>query len=133
VAILIGCAILTYQRNLVWGDEITLLSDTIQKSPHKARPYNNRGFEYLKQGHFAQAITDFNKAIELNPKYADAYNNRGIYYARQGDMPRAIADFTQVIRLNPKEVKAYHNLSIVYDKLKQANPSLINALKNTSQ
>ena len=44
LTMIIACnSVLTYQRNKVWKDEFTLWDDTVRKSPHKARPYNNRG------------------------------------------------------------------------------------------
>ena len=75
-------AILTYKRNFVWKDELSLWNDTLHKSPKKTRPYNIRGIAYVRQGNLLQAISDYNKAIGINPKYAEAYRNRGaVYYA----------------------------------------------------
>jgi tetratricopeptide (TPR) repeat protein len=71
-------SVLTYQRNKVWKDPLTLWDDTVHKSPHKARGYGNRGMAYYKQGDFTHALSDFNKAIELNPNYTESYNNRGM-------------------------------------------------------
>jgi tetratricopeptide (TPR) repeat protein len=108
--ILIGLSILTYQRNKVWKNEFTLWNDTVQKSPHKARAYNNRGLEYFNQGKTLQAISDFNTAIEINPDYAAAYNNRGVLYAIKGDRPQAMSDFKKAIEINPGYTDAYNNL-----------------------
>jgi len=52
VLILIYFSMLTYQRNRVWSDEMVLWNDIIQKSPHKARPYLNRGNYYFRQDNF---------------------------------------------------------------------------------
>ena len=41
--IIVCNSVLTYQRNKVWKDEFTLWNDAVRKSPHKARPYTNRG------------------------------------------------------------------------------------------
>lgn len=117
-AILIGFSVLTFQRNTVWKDEFTLWDDTVKKSPHKARPYNNRGLEYYRQGKFIQAISDFNKAIEINPNYAAAYNDRGVLYALKGDLAQAISDFKKAIEINPSYTDAYKNLNLSYYQLK---------------
>ena len=113
LTMIISCnSVLTYQRNKVWKDEFTLWDDVIRKSPHKARPYNNRGFAYDEQGNFTQAISDYNKAIELDPEYAEAYTNRGVVYAKQGNFTQAMSDFTKAIELNPKLAEAYNNRGI---------------------
>jgi hypothetical protein len=38
--------IVSYKRNLVWEDGITLWEDTVEKAPKKARVYNNLGFAW---------------------------------------------------------------------------------------
>jgi hypothetical protein len=40
----------TYQRNQVWQSEITLWEDVTKKSPRKARPYDELGLAYARQG-----------------------------------------------------------------------------------
>ncbi len=109
-------SILTFQRNKVWKDEITLWDDTVRKSPHKARPYNYRGLAYYNRGGFAQVMFDYNKAIELNPNYTDAYNNRGIFYIHQGNFVRAISNFAQAIEIDPNYAQAYCNRGVSYTK-----------------
>jgi tetratricopeptide (TPR) repeat protein len=120
LTMIVGCnSVLTYQRNKVWKDEFTLWDDTVKKSPYKARPYNNRGFAYDKQGNFTQAISDYNKAIGLNPEYAEAYTNRGVAYAKQNNFTQAMPDFIKAIELNPKLAAVYNNRAVVYYKLKK--------------
>jgi len=109
-AVLIGFSVLTYQRNKIWKDEFSLWDDTIKKSPHKARAYNNRGLEYYGQGRLTEAISDFSKAIEINPNSAAAYNNRGVLYEIKGNKTQAISDFNKAIELNPGYAGARRNL-----------------------
>ena len=105
---------LTYQRNKVWKDEVTLWNDAVGKSPHKARPYNNLGFAYYIQGNFIQAISDYNKAIEIDPNLAETYVGRGLIYANQGNLPQAISDYNRAIDINPAYADAYNNRGIFY-------------------
>jgi len=107
-------SILTYQRNKVWRDEITLWSDAIAKSPHKARPINDLGFAYCQLGNYTQAVSDYNKAIELDPQLADAYVGRGLSYANQGKFVQAISDYNKAITLEPTFAEAYNNRGIFY-------------------
>ncbi|RKY31419.1 MAG: hypothetical protein DRP74_04965 [Candidatus Omnitrophota bacterium] len=102
-------SILTYNRNSIWKDGITLWSDSIKKSPLKARPYSERGNIYLSRGDFTRALNDYNKAIEINPGFDDAYNNRGFLYTKKGESEQAIHDFNKAIKVNPEPYLAYYN------------------------
>ena len=112
--IIICNSVLTYQRNKVWRDDLTLWDDTVSKSPHKARPYVDRGMAFLGQGEFAKAIADLNKAIEINPGYAEGYYNRGYIYDVQGKISGALSDYSKAIAMNPNYAVAYQNRSNVY-------------------
>ena len=114
--ILIGFSVLTYQRNKVWKDEFTLWNDSVQKSPHKARPYSKRGIAYYQQGNYTQTMSDFNKAIEINPNYAEVYYNRGIVYQKQGNLTLALSDYNKAIEIDPSSAGAYTNRGGVYDE-----------------
>jgi len=110
-------AVVSFQRNGVWGDELKLWNDTVQKSPHKARPHNNRGLVFFSRGRYVQAMADYNKAIELNPAYADAYDDRGIAYYTQGNFIQAVADFDKTLELNSLYINAYNNRGVAYVRL----------------
>ena len=47
----------TYARNTVWGDEITLWQDVVNKSPNKARGHNNLGVAYKGYGWYEKDIS----------------------------------------------------------------------------
>jgi Flp pilus assembly protein TadD len=72
--VLVLC-IFTYQRNLLYRDEVSLWSDVVQKSPAKARPYNNLGHAYAMRGEWDHALQEFRIAAQLNPDYALAQKN----------------------------------------------------------
>ncbi|MGD0335992.1 MAG: tetratricopeptide repeat protein [Candidatus Omnitrophota bacterium] len=142
ILLIITCsyAILTYRRNFIWKDEITLWNDTAHKSPKKAKPYYNRGTAYADKGVLDLAISDFNKTIEIAPGLAEVYNNRGTVYARKGEIDRAINDYTKAIEINPTYSRAYYNRGVSFadkgnfakavhdfDKTLQINPNLAEA------
>jgi len=111
--ILIGYAIifsiLTYQRNKVWKDTLTLFSDVIEKNPTIALAYNQRGFARQLEQDYAGAMQDYSQAISINPNYTEAYINRGTVKHLQQDYHGAIVDYTEVIRIKPTDVDAYFN------------------------
>lgn len=107
-------SLVTYKRNQVWKNELTLWEDVIIKSPHKARPHYNRGSIYFQQGNFTKAIPDFNEAIQLNPNYIAAYVNLGIIYDTDGNFPQAMSNYNKVIEIDPYLQEAYYNRGVCY-------------------
>ena len=107
-------SILTYQRNKVWKSELTLWDDAVRKSPHKARPYNNRGLAYFYRGNSTQAMSDYNKAIALDSNYSKAYINRGFLYYDQGNLIQAMSDYNKAIDIDPENAEVLNNRGIVY-------------------
>lgn len=62
--ILTVCFTWTIQRNNVWKNTLSILIDTAQKSPEKARPFYNVACEYAKKNKIDEAIVWLNKSIE---------------------------------------------------------------------
>lgn len=105
---------LTFRRNFVWENELTLWEDVIQKSPNKARAYQNRGVVYQNQGKIEEALQDFNKALELKPAYDRALYNRGNIYLNQNDDVQALRDFNRALEISPAYDKALNNRGLIY-------------------
>jgi len=117
-------SLLTYARNAVWRDEVTLWSDVIRKSPRKAEAYNNRGAAlYLDAGNFDQALSDFNKAIEIYPRYVDAYSNRGNVYADKLNFDQALSDYNKAIGIDHNFGHVYYNRAVAYFEKQEYNKS----------
>jgi len=117
-------SILTYARNAVWKDEITLWSDVIEKSPKKARGYNNRGDDFLEENKLKEAFDDFDKAVLLDPRFAMAYYNRANVYKKQEKYNEALADYASAIELWPLFHKSYSNRGNIYKMQKRWDEAL---------
>ncbi len=107
-------SILAYARNEVWKSELSLWDDTVNKSPGKARPYNNRGVVYSNMGEHDKALSDFEQALSINPNYENAYNNRGVAYVNLGEFDKAMSDFNQALRIDSSHADAYNNRGNAY-------------------
>ena len=114
LAAIVCFSVLTYRRNFVWRNELTLWEDTMRKSPHNPRAYKGKGFYFDKIGNYDQALDNYNKALELYPGYDEVYYNRGIVYGMKADYKKAIEDFSKAIDLNPKYAEAYCNRGLAY-------------------
>ena len=130
LVVIIGCyAALTYQRNKIWHDDFSLWNDALQRHPHKARPYGNRGVAYGERGDLVHAIADFNQAIEIYPNDAKSYCNRGKAYAELGNLPQAIVDYNKAIELNPMLGVAYSNRAIIEHQLRENDQAVADEKK----
>ena len=117
-------SIVSFERNHVWKNELTLWSDVIKKSPHKARAYDGLGVYYGIQGNFSKALQNFNTAIELNPKYAEAYCNRANVYTKEGIYTKAISDLSMAIDLRPNYPVAHTILGEIYKAQGDSNKAM---------
>ncbi len=109
-----AAAVLALRRNAVWKDDFTLWTDTIRKSPNKARPYYNLGNAYLKRKEYGQAIAQYDRTLELYPDLPMALINRGVAYQRSGDDARALQDFRRVVQIAPMHVNGRSQLGNFY-------------------
>jgi len=75
IGLILVLCLCTYQRNVVYQDEISLWSDTIQKSPNKARAHNNLGHAYALHCNEETTTEKFRIAARLDPDYALAQRN----------------------------------------------------------
>ncbi|MCX5694595.1 MAG: tetratricopeptide repeat protein [Candidatus Omnitrophica bacterium] len=117
---------LSYYRNKIWKDEISLWSDVIRKSPKKVRPYNERGLAYFDKGEYDKALIDFTQAVKLNRNYADGFYNRGKVYQKKGEYGKAVFDYTEAIKIEPGYVGAYINRGLVYYSSKEYENAILN-------
>lgn len=83
LAMVLALGVATHQRNLLYRDEVSLWSDTVRKSPNKARPHNNLGHAYAMQDNWDRAIEEFRIAARLDPDYAPARKNLRDAYLHQ--------------------------------------------------
>jgi tetratricopeptide (TPR) repeat protein len=112
--VIIVFSLMTYQRNKVWKNELTLWHDVIKKSPNKARPYIELGAAYGRLGDMDKVIEMNTKAIERDPYRALAYGNIGFAYMRKGDLEKAIKFFHEAFLYQEYLPWIANNLSVAY-------------------
>ena len=93
-------------------DELAPLEAILPKPD--AIAYSNRGFSYLNDKRYAEALTEFQKAIDIKPDYEKAHFGRGHVYRRTKRYADAINAFQQAIKFKPNYKEAYHGLGVTY-------------------
>ncbi len=118
---LIVCVLsfLTYQRNKVWLNEVTLWEDVVKKSPHKLRPHLNLGAAYLKHEQYDTALQHFEKVLDIDTDYAEGYSARGVAYEAKGLYDLALVDYEKATQLDPYLEDVYSNRGVIYEKAGQ--------------
>ena len=105
---------LTYERNKVWKDDLTLWTDVVSKSPHKARAITNLGIAYANRGQWESAIEEYSRAIQLDPKFPITLISRGLAYRSVGQLDKAIADYTNAIKIDSTNSISFNDRGICY-------------------
>lgn len=88
-------------RNMVWKDEVTLLTDALQKNPGSIVANLNIGAYYYRQGKWDLAAQAYSEVLRLAPENAKALSNLGMLYYSQGRLHEAEEIFRRALKVNP--------------------------------
>ncbi|RMF98431.1 MAG: tetratricopeptide repeat protein [Candidatus Schekmanbacteria bacterium] len=114
--IIILLCLLTYNRNQVWESQYKLWSDSVKKSPNKARAHLNLGMALEAMNDYEGAMREYKKTIQLDSSYPLPYNNIGVLYCNKQQYDKAVGWFQKAVDINPEYVDAYFNLALIYKK-----------------
>jgi tetratricopeptide (TPR) repeat protein len=114
----------TYERNLIWKDELTLWSDVVRKSPDKKRGHIGLGNAYEHLGRLDEAAREYKTASAFKPDYAETHNKLGTVYEHLGRFGEAAREYKTALTLKPDYAEAHNNLGIVYKDLGRLEESL---------
>jgi tetratricopeptide (TPR) repeat protein len=124
-ALIAALAAATAARNDVWRDEGSTWMDIIQKSPRKARAYNELGLHLLDKGDHAGALRVLGRSLELNPYQPQVYVNLGLAFERTNQVEKAINAYERAMSYQPDDPTAYYNLGVLtFTTLKDRNKAL---------
>jgi Flp pilus assembly protein TadD len=116
-AVVVVFSVWTYQRNIVWSDDVRLWNDCVIKSPHKSRQHYNLGVVLARNGNLDDAIKQYRKAIYVKPDNVEAYYNLGNALMRKGDAKDAIYNYRKALQFDPDFFKSYYNIAkILYSQ-----------------
>lgn len=108
--------VLTWQRNALWQDDLTLWQDAVEKGPNMFRAQSNLGLAHYERGELESARLAFERALELNPHYGKTWSNLGLVYEAQGAFAGAEAAFARALELHPGLAGPHNNLGRLHFK-----------------
>jgi tetratricopeptide (TPR) repeat protein len=114
-AVIVVFSIMTFSRNYVWKSNVTLWSDSVQKSPESAFAHENLGYALFYEGRAEEGKEELRTALALDPGILDAILNAGIAYSAKGLINNALFAFQRVILLRPDSVEGHYNLGVAYN------------------
>lgn len=123
LALLLG--VITYKRNSVYADEVSIWTDTVEKAPRNSRAHLNLGVVLDHAGNPYEAIRHFEEAIRLEPDYAGAYTNLGNVLTNLGKTDDAIRYLQEAIRLKADYAEAYSNLGVAFGRSGRLNEAVV--------
>lgn len=124
VSLFCGLFLWTYQRNTVWADTVTLLSDSVAKAPASYRAHLNLGIELKNRGRLDAAIVQYHKVIDLKPNYAQGYYNLANALILNNDFQGAAANYYKALALTPADVDTHYNLGYTLARLQHFDKAL---------
>lgn len=102
-----GFSLLTFNRNFVWYDSLTLFNDVIQKQPGIAWVYGTRGAYKLHNNDLNGARQDLDQALALDPHYTPSLYFRANLNYLSEDYPAALADLDEALAQTPNMPDLY--------------------------
>jgi tetratricopeptide (TPR) repeat protein len=108
-AIVALLCVLTYQRNQVWSDPISLWQDTADKSPRKSRPRFQLAFARYSANQCGQAAQEYEKVSALEPPDSALLVNWALAYQCSQQYGPAI----EKLELALKQEKTAHVYSLI--------------------
>ena len=104
---------LSWQRCLLWGNNLTLWNDVL-KNHQVAFAYMVRGIGYAEKGQYELAVKDYNAALNMDGNFAAALSDRAIAYGNLGQYQKAFADFDRALRIAPNLSHTYYALGMFH-------------------
>ena len=109
-------SVAAYARNSIWGNEMKLWEDVVEKSPDKPRGHYNLATIYGRKGMKDKAVEHFRISIKHNYETSISHNNLGIVYYLEGEIDRAISHYESSIEADSGNIQAHYNIGLAYRK-----------------
>jgi len=117
-------SVITWNRNQVWADSVTLFTDITKKHPNVYHAWLTLGFAKTADKDYKGAVEAYTISLTLKDE-VKTRNDRGIAQGHLNNFKEAISDFTECIRKDSTYADAYYNRGLALEKLNQNYPEII--------
>ncbi len=114
MGILIVCvmflSVWAHQRNRIWESDVTFWTDSVKKSPQKARPYQNLAYSLQIRKKFEDALVYYRKSLAIKP-HPVVYFNMGLCLDGIGYYCDAVDAYGNALKMQYNTPQVYGNLA----------------------
>lgn len=100
----------TVKRNIIWRTQLTLIADTLERSPNYGLFRFLYARELSKRGMIDEAISETRIALAADNSSAILHNNLGVLFSKKNLFNKAKAEFEIAVKLRPEYEMARKNL-----------------------
>jgi tetratricopeptide (TPR) repeat protein len=108
---------LAHQRSKVWLDSYTLWNDAIKNNSSSARAFANRGFAFIENRAYDQALADLKRSAELDFNSAKVHFAMANAYMFKKQYDKAADCYCNAIKVDPSAPSSYLHLGLAYNML----------------
>ena len=120
----VGLADALFFKKRAYGQAAELYKKAAEIAP-SAQIHNLFGTALRTQGHYNEAIVEYQKAIQQNPNYAPAYMNLGITYYYLNKINQNIDNQKKAISLNPNYPDSYFFIAQGYERANNPQQAIV--------
>lgn len=117
-AVLLAAAGLTFQRNQLWSNAVSIWQDSVSKSPNKFRPRFQFAYANYNAGQCSEAVAQFEQAAKLEKPDFSLFLDWALAYDCAGNPSAAIEKLNQAAALE-KSAHVYSQIGMEYAKERQ--------------
>jgi len=112
--LIVALCLAAFLRNALWQDDMTIWADSLEKSPLKARGYNELGIHYVSTREYDKAYAVLQRSLELNKYQPEIYINLGLVYEGLKRIDLAVQAYRNAVSYAPQDPIPYYNLGVIY-------------------
>lgn len=112
-ALVLICALWSYERNGYWRDKVVFWQDSLKKSPQLARAHLNLGVALEGRGRVDEAMHHYRESLRLKPDDEIALANIALVLADRGNTSEAVTHLNRALEVKPSYAKAHNQLGII--------------------
>lgn len=128
VAAVATLAMATVTRNEAWQSELSLWQDAVEKSPGKARPWDNLGVCHHNEGRVEEALECLAKSTELDPNWVPGFVKLSVALSAMGRHREAAEWSRKGLESNPGAADLHYNLGVALGGMGRLHEAIV-ALK----
>ena len=95
-----------------------------ESDPNYYIKHQKMGETYFKEGHYDQAIQEFQKSVKVKPDYFVSNYGLGLSFLMARNYEKAIESFEKTLKIAPERVDVLYSLGVAYQRMGRLEKAL---------